>query len=76
MPTITRGDAQGMRKAMLIGGEAGFFDRRRCVQVDIVPIVGVSQESCATECPQNQDRNQHHREHATSPLRPNTSVQG
>lgn len=76
MPTITGCDTQGMRKAMLIGREAGFFDRRRCVQVVIMPIVGVSQEGCAAECPQNQDRDQHRREHATSPLRPNNSVQG
>ena len=75
MPTITGCDAQGMRKAMLIGREAGFFDRRRYVQVGIMPIVGVSQEGCAAECPQNQERDQRHREHATGPLRPNNSVQ-
>lgn len=74
MPTITCGDAHGMRKAVLIGREAGFFDRRRCVQVGIVPIVRVSQKGGAAECPQNQDRDQRHREDATSPLRPNNSV--
>lgn len=42
----------------------------------IMPIMGVSQEGCAAECPQNQDRDQRHREHATSPLRPKNSVQG
>lgn len=49
MQIITGGDAQGMRKPVLLRREAGSFDRRRCMQMRVMPIMGVCQEGCAAE---------------------------
>lgn len=73
---ITGSGAQSMRKPVLLRSVAGSFDPGRCMQMRVMPIMGVRQEGCAAKGPQNQDRDQHHRENATSPLRPNDSVRG
>lgn len=75
MRIITGGGAQGMRKPVLLRREAGFFDRRRRMQMHAMPIMGVCQEGCAAEHPQNQHWDQYHSEHETSTPRPNNSIQ-
>ena len=75
MQTITGGDAQRMRTPMSLRRLAGSFDRRRCMQMRTMPIMGVCQEGRAAKCPENQDGDQHHREHATRNPRPHNTVE-
>lgn len=71
---MTGRNALGMRMQVFRGREAGLFDRGCCMQMQIMSIMSVRQEGCATERCQNQDWDKHHREDATGQQRPKNSV--